>query len=170
MKKNLNIFVIKYKNLILGILLFILVIFTGTYLHMNQPLDMYYSTEKYGAFVVQDSMPNKHQYIVTLTSTNNVEHWRLQCLYNVRYFIPKSAVQPEFVNGEHRIPLTTNLQSNKPITMSIQFNDEKSINFYKRYKCKKMVENILKYYELEMNPVFTQEGAEGYEQIFNICN
>ncbi len=76
------------KYLIVAIIVILCIVVIGR-LVMLSPLEMFYSSSKFGDFIVNSSMPNKYRYRATLTSNYSVDSWRLKCVYKARYLLSK---------------------------------------------------------------------------------
>lgn len=143
-----------------------------SWLYMMSPLQMLYSSSKYGDFVVTSSLPNKFSYRATITSNYDVAAWRLQCLYKVNPFLSKEDVQPKIIfnTTDKSISLNAKIEENKPIEMYLDIKDKKGYNAFKYYKVKRLTKKILDKGELKLNPVFLKDDTEEFAKVYNACN
>lgn len=159
------------KNLIIAILILVsITIIIRTI--MLSPLEMLYSSPKYGNFIVTSSMPNKYSFRATLTSNYNVDSWRLKCVYKVRYFLRKDDIQPKITFSDigKDIPLNAHIAENEPIKLYLDLTNSKGYNALRYHNAKNLAKTLLNNGELSLNPVFLKDNAQGFAEISNVCN
>ena len=158
------------KHLIITVLVLLYITITG-YIMMLLPLEMLYSNQEFGDFVVTSSLPNKYSYRATLTSTYNVEPWRLKCVYKIRHFLLKKDIQPKIIlqNSKREIPLNVHITENEPIKLYLDITEKKVFNALRYYKAKELTKTLLNNGKLELNPVFLRENTQGFQEISKVC-
>ena len=159
----------KIANLkLIVIVITLLILICGiSYYFMNKPIETYYKSSRYGGFDVKTERPNNHTVELVFESAYIPESWRIKCLYALRYEMTKEDAQAKLVSGTSVFPLQTYISEHKKMRFTLTIKE--NMNVFKFNRIKKLFNQILNSYDLELFPVFLDENDPDYNKAKKAC-